>query len=166
MERERRVMGLVAAGGLATTVKADPLLTWTVPQSWSLQEAATVPVVYATVRTFMTLQCLDYILFYTFAKAVARGLIGTLTCKAMRYVCSLPITRYFTFQAYYALVVRGGLREGETVLIHAGSGGVGQAAISIALARSCTVYTTVSSAQKRAVLQKRFPQVNKINYER
>lgn len=58
MERERRVMGLVAAGGLATTVKADPLLTWTVPQSWSLQEAATVPVVYATVRTFMTLHFL------------------------------------------------------------------------------------------------------------
>lgn len=114
MERERRVMGLVAAGGLATTVKADPLLTWTVPQSWSLQEAATVPVVYAT--------------------------------------------------AYYALVVRGGLREGETVLIHAGSGGVGQAAISIALARSCTVYTTVSSAQKRAVLQKRFPQLKDENF--
>lgn len=49
-------MGLVATGGLATTVRADPLLTWTVPQSWSLQEAATVPVVYATVRRFMTVR--------------------------------------------------------------------------------------------------------------
>lgn len=45
------------------------------------------------------------------------------------------------------------------MLIHAGSGGVGQAAISIALAASCTVYTTVSTQQKKAVLQKRFPQV-------
>ena len=55
--------------------------------------------------------------------------------------------------------MRGGLRHGESVLIHAGSGGVGQAAIGIALALNCTVYTTVSSSQKRAVLQERFPQV-------
>lgn len=114
MNAGERVMGLVAAGGLATSVRADPLLTWTVPRDWSLQEAATVPVVYAT--------------------------------------------------AYYALVVRGGLRKGETVLIHAGSGGVGQAAISIALARSCTVFTTVSSAQKKSVLQKRFPQLKDENF--
>lgn len=45
----QRAMGLVAAGGLATSVKADPLLTWSVPASWSLQDASTVPVVYATV---------------------------------------------------------------------------------------------------------------------
>lgn len=31
---------------------------------------------------------------------------------------------------YYALVVRGKMRKGESILIHAGSGGVGQAAIS------------------------------------
>ena len=42
-------MGLVPAGGLATTVCADPHLTWEVPQSWSLEDAASVPVVYATV---------------------------------------------------------------------------------------------------------------------
>lgn len=110
----QRVMGLVAAGGLATSVRADPLLTWPVPVSWSLQEASTIPVVYAT--------------------------------------------------AYYALVVRGGLKSGEKVLIHAGSGGVGQAAISIALAASCTVYTTVSNQQKKAVLQKRFPQLKDENF--
>ncbi|XP_071547019.1 fatty acid synthase-like [Panulirus ornatus] len=110
----KRVMGLVAAGGLATSVEADPLLTWPVPASWSLKDASTVPVVYAT--------------------------------------------------AYYALVVRGGLRAGESVLIHAGSGGVGQAAISIALARSCTVYTTVGSTQKKAFLQKRFPQLKDENF--
>lgn len=62
-------------------------------------------------------------------------------------------------QAYYSLVVRGGLRSGESVLIHAGSGGVGQAAISIALAANCTVYTTVGSLEKRRALMKRFPQV-------
>ncbi len=45
--------------------------------------------------------------------------------------------------AYYALVVRGQLRKGETVLIHSGSGGVGQAAIAIALSYGCRVFTTV-----------------------
>lgn len=50
VSNSHRVMGLVAAGGLATCVRADPLLTWDVPASWSLKEAATVPVVYATVR--------------------------------------------------------------------------------------------------------------------
>ena len=49
MSNGQHVMGLVAAGGLATCVRADPLLTWPVPASWSLKEAATVPVVYATV---------------------------------------------------------------------------------------------------------------------
>lgn len=45
--------------------------------------------------------------------------------------------------AYYSLVVRGRLRHGETVLIHSGSGGVGQAAIAIALSLGCRVFTTV-----------------------
>lgn len=45
--------------------------------------------------------------------------------------------------AYYALVVRGGMKKGESVLIHSGSGGVGQAAIAIALSMGCRVFTTV-----------------------
>lgn len=45
--------------------------------------------------------------------------------------------------AYYSLVVRGRLRPRETVLIHSGSGGVGQAAIAIALSKKCKVFTTV-----------------------
>lgn len=45
--------------------------------------------------------------------------------------------------AYYSLVVRGRVRRGETVLIHSGSGGVGQAAIAIALSLGCRVFTTV-----------------------
>lgn len=45
--------------------------------------------------------------------------------------------------AYYSLVVRGRVQRGETVLIHSGSGGVGQAAIAIALSLGCRVFTTV-----------------------
>ncbi|KAM9817197.1 fatty acid synthase [Neosynchiropus ocellatus] len=106
----RRVMGLLPAKGLATCVDADQRFLWEVPSSWTLEQAASVPVVYAT--------------------------------------------------AYYSLVVRGRLRAGESVLIHSGSGGVGQAAIAIALSKKCRVFTTVGSAEKRTYLQQRFPQLS------
>lgn len=57
--------------------------------------------------------------------------------------------------AYYALVCRGRIRKGESVLIHSGSGAVGQAAISIALNAGCKVFTTVGSEGKRNYLKKR-----------
>ncbi|XP_034083372.1 fatty acid synthase [Gymnodraco acuticeps] len=106
----KRVMGLLPARGLATCVDADKRFLWDVPSSWTLEQAASVPVVYAT--------------------------------------------------AFYSLVVRGRLRPGETVLIHSGSGGVGQAAIAIALSKKCKVFTTVGSAEKRSYLQQRFPQLS------
>lgn len=106
----KRVMGLLPAKGLATVVDADKRFLWEVPQNWTLEEAASVPVVYAT--------------------------------------------------AYYALVVRGGMKKGESVLIHSGSGGVGQAAISIALSMRCRVFTTIGSKEKREYLQSRFPQLD------
>ncbi|XP_043924165.1 fatty acid synthase [Protopterus annectens] len=105
----QRIMGLLPAKGLATVVDADKRFLWDVPQNWTLQEAASVPVVYAT--------------------------------------------------AYYALIVRGRMKKGESVLIHSGSGGVGQAAITIALSMGCRVFTTVGSAEKRAYLQQRFPEL-------
>lgn len=45
----RRVMGMVPARGLATSVLVDPAFLWEVPDNWTLEQAATVPVVYATV---------------------------------------------------------------------------------------------------------------------
>lgn len=105
----RRVTGITVAEGLATTILADPVLLWEVPEKWSLEEASTIPVAYAT--------------------------------------------------AYYALFVRGGLKPGESVLIHAGSGGVGQASISIALHAGCKVFTTVGTPEKREFLKKLFPQL-------
>ncbi|KAM3592126.1 uncharacterized protein V6R79_013180 [Siganus canaliculatus] len=105
-----RVMGLLPAKGLATSVEADKRFLWDVPSSWTLEQAASVPVVYAT--------------------------------------------------AYYSLVVRGRLRPKESVLIHSGSGGVGQAAIAIALSKKCRVFITVGSKEKQAYLQQRFPQLS------
>ena len=65
--------------------------------------------------------------------------------------------------AYYALVVRGGLQPGESVLIHSGSGGVGQAAISICLSMGCQVFTSVGTKEKREFLKKEFPQLKDRN---
>lgn len=60
--------------------------------------------------------------------------------RTLEEAASVPVV-YTT--AYYSLVVRGRMQRGETVLIHSGSGGVGQAAISIALSLGCRVFTTV-----------------------
>ncbi|XP_055591636.1 fatty acid synthase [Uranotaenia lowii] len=64
---------------------------------------------------------------------------------------------------YYALVVRGRMKRGESILIHAGSGGVGQAAISVALSAGLTVFTTVGSKEKREFLKRNFPQLQDKN---
>jgi fatty acid synthase len=54
------------------------------------------------------------------------------------------------------------MKKGESVLIHAGSGGVGQAAINICLHTGCTVFTTVGTEEKREFIKKQFPQVSRI----
>ena len=53
--------------------------------------------------------------------------------------------------AYAALVVMGGLREGERVLIHAAAGGVGIAAIQIAKRIGAEVFGTASAAKHEAI---------------
>jgi NADPH2:quinone reductase len=50
--------------------------------------------------------------------------------------------------AWGALFDRGGLQAGQTVLIHAGAGGVGHVAIQLAKIKGARVITTVSSEQK------------------
>jgi len=50
--------------------------------------------------------------------------------------------------AWGALFDRGGLQAGQTVLIHAGAGGVGHVAIQLAKLKGARVIVTVSSEQK------------------
>jgi NADPH2:quinone reductase len=50
--------------------------------------------------------------------------------------------------AYECLFTAGGLTEGQTVLIHAGAGGVGMAAIQLAKHAGATVIATASSDEK------------------
>ncbi|KAI0392744.1 reducing type I polyketide synthase 10 [Xylariaceae sp. FL0594] len=65
---------------------------------------------------------------------------------------TLPVV-YAT--ALYALHERARIREGESVLIHSGAGGVGIAAIEVALAAGAEVYTTVSTQEKRDFLTRK-----------
>ncbi|KIA75786.1 polyketide synthase [Aspergillus ustus] len=60
------------------------------------------------------------------------------------------LTVYST--ALFALRDRAQLRAGESVLIHAGAGAFGLAAIAMAQHLGATVYTTVGSEEKRAYL--------------
>ncbi|MGW5474954.1 SDR family NAD(P)-dependent oxidoreductase, partial [Streptomyces chartreusis] len=91
-----RVMGLLdgAFGPLAVT---DARLLARVPEGWSFEQAASVPIVFLT--------------------------------------------------AYYALVDLAGLKQGESVLIHAAAGGVGMAAVQLARHLGAEVYATASESK-------------------
>ncbi|NP_001037478.1 p270 [Bombyx mori] len=102
-----RVMGMIRNKGLSNLAAGDKALLWSIPDEWTFEEAATIPVAYGTV--------------------------------------------------YYAMVMVAQIKRGESILIHAGSGGVGQAAISVALHYGCEVFTTVGTAEKRAFIKKLFP---------
>lgn len=105
----QRKMGFGLFGGLATYCDPDEFSIWDVPDNWSLEDAATVPLVYYTV----------YSAFFNVSQ----------------------------------------IKAGQSVLIHAGSGGVGTAAIQIAFAYGLDVFTTVSTDQKRQYLLDRFPKL-------
>ena len=53
--------------------------------------------------------------------------------------------------SYVALVIMGGLRAGERVLIHAAAGGVGISAIQIARSRGAEIFGTASSSKHKAI---------------
>uniref|UniRef100_A0A6P7GI13 Fatty acid synthase n=1 Tax=Diabrotica virgifera virgifera TaxID=50390 RepID=A0A6P7GI13_DIAVI len=105
----KRVFGFLSGISFSTQCRVEPELIWEVPEAWSLEDAATVSVVYTT--------------------------------------------------CYYAMFIRGQMERGESILIHAGTGGIGLAAISIALSLKATVFTTVGSKEKKEFLLKRFPQL-------
>ncbi|WP_344871550.1 SDR family NAD(P)-dependent oxidoreductase, partial [Nonomuraea antimicrobica] len=74
-----------------------------------------------------------------------------------RLVCGLPVGWSFAegagvavafATAWYGLVDLAGLRSGERVLIHAGAGGVGMAAIQIARHLGAEVFATASPAKQ------------------
>jgi NADPH:quinone reductase-like Zn-dependent oxidoreductase len=58
--------------------------------------------------------------------------------------------------AYYGIVDCANLQNGDTILIHAASGGVGQAAIMIGQHIGATIFATVGSSAKRQLLMDKY----------
>ncbi|EFN85734.1 Fatty acid synthase [Harpegnathos saltator] len=61
--------------------------------------------------------------------------------------------------SYYALYQKGKIKKRDKVLIHSGTGGVGQAAIHLALYEGCEVFTTVGTLEKRQFIRETFPSI-------
>jgi NADPH:quinone reductase len=61
------------------------------------------------------------------------------------------ILNYHT--AYFSLAMRGGLKQGESVLIHGAAGGVGTASIQVARAMGARTIGVVSSEEKKRVAE-------------
>ncbi|WP_375260995.1 NAD(P)H-quinone oxidoreductase [Palleronia sp.] len=64
---------------------------------------------------------------------------------SLREAAALPET---TFTVWSNLFQRGGLKAGETVLVHGGSSGIGTTAIQLARAQGARVLTTAGSPEK------------------
>ena len=69
----------------------------------------------------------------------------------MLHAAALP-ENYFT--VWHNLFERGGLKAGESVLIHGGASGIGTTAIQLAKAFGATVFTTVRNAEKAEAVTK------------
>ena len=95
--------------------------------------------------------------------AIARGAFASHVITAAAFVMPKPAhflmeeaaTVLVTFlTAHYALHHLGRMRAGERVLIHAAAGGVGLAAVQLALAAGAEVFATAGNPEKRALLRK------------
>ncbi len=71
------------------------------------------------------------------------------TTLSMQQAAVLPLA---TITAWEGLVDRAAIHSGQTVLVHAGAGGVGYVAVQIALAYGAKVFATVSD-DKRAIVE-------------
>lgn len=88
--------------------------------------------------------------FAEYAIAEARGLVAKPAAMSFAEAAAYPAA-YLT--AYVALVRRGRLAEGETLLVHGASGGVGLAAVDVGRLLGARVIATSASDEKLAVLK-------------
>ncbi|XP_026333200.1 fatty acid synthase-like [Hyposmocoma kahamanoa] len=61
--------------------------------------------------------------------------------------------------AFYCYIKKIKLLPRYTILVHGGTGALGQAALAIALNNGCEVFTTVSDTRKKSFLMKLFPEL-------
>lgn len=88
--------------------------------------------------------------FGTYVTTVAYAVLPKPSHLTMEEAATMMVT-YLT--ASYALTHQGRMAKGERVLIHAATGGVGQAAVRIALATGAEIFATAGSEEKRSFLK-------------
>ncbi|KAL8357588.1 hypothetical protein RB598_002408 [Gaeumannomyces tritici] len=91
--------------------------------------------------------------FATMLQFPAKGAIIISDRMSFEEAASMPLV-FLT--AYYAFVTVGRLEKGETVLIHAAAGGVGQATIQIAQRQGVGIFATVGTDGKRKLVSESY----------
>ncbi|RMJ15894.1 hypothetical protein CDV36_004437 [Fusarium kuroshium] len=87
--------------------------------------------------------------YSTFARCPATSAAIIPESMSFETAASIPVV-YST--AYYGIVDLAHLEPGERILIHAASGGVGQAAVQLAKMIGAEIFATVGSAEKKQLL--------------
>ncbi|KGO77525.1 Acyl transferase/acyl hydrolase/lysophospholipase [Penicillium italicum] len=102
--------------------------------------------------------------FSTYARCSATSAAEIPAAMSFEVAATVPVV-FCT--AYYSLFDLGQLQTGERVLIHAGAGGVGQAAIMLAQMIGADIFVTVGSLDKKQFLMSQYgiPE-NRIFYSR
>ena len=91
--------------------------------------------------------------YSTFARCKATSAAVIPDSMDFETAASVPVI-YST--AYYGMVELARIERGEKILIHAASGGVGQAACQLAKWLGVEVFTTVSSVEKKELIMKEY----------
>lgn len=89
----------------------------------------------------------------TYARCLATSAAKIPAEMSFETAASIPVV-YST--AYYGMIELARVQPGEKILIHAGSGGVGQAAIQLAQMMGAEVYTTVGSNDKKQLIMEKY----------
>lgn len=124
-------MGITTFKQMSSQIKYDTLLSWPVPSTWSLEDATTVPLTYAMVTVPLCKNRIEY-----------------------------NSIKFLTFQSYYVFNVLCSLQNDKSVLVTSGLHPLGQAAISISLAKKCDTYTVVESIEQADQLSEIFRAVS------
>ena len=86
-----------------------------------------------------------------FAVVDARHALPVPPALSMREAAAVPET---ALTVWHNVFQRGALREGETLLVHGGSSGIGTTAIQLAVARGAKVFATAGSTDKCGACEK------------
>lgn len=84
-----------------------------------------------------------------FMLADARLIAKKPASLSMREAAALPLVGITAFEG----LERAGVRDGQTVLVHGGAGGVGHVAVQLAKSLGANVFTTVSGPASRAIVE-------------